>query len=129
MLPPETIQERRHLMASKGDLFRRRIDDPRYPVHVPATIEASGMAGAPQSGEIVDLSRGGLALEFFGALDPGAPVRVTLHLHDQVALTILGRVAWATRAFRAGYGSAGVAFKDGLNEDFVADLASETSPA
>jgi hypothetical protein len=116
-------------MASKGDLFRRRIDDPRYPVHVPATIEVSGMAGAPQSGEIVDISRGGLALHLFGALDPGAPVRVTLHLHGQVALTVLGRVAWATRAFRAGYGSAGIAFKDELNGDFVTELTSRDVPS
>ena len=116
-------------MASKGDLSRRRADDPRHPVHVLATVEAVGTAGLPQSGEIVDLSRGGLGLQLFVALDPGAPVRVTLHLRGRAALTVMGRVAWVTRAFQAGNGLAGIAFKEGLNEGFVADLASGASSA
>jgi hypothetical protein len=77
----------------------------------------------------VDLSQRGLALQLFGALDPGAPIRVTLHLHGRAAITVMGRVAWVDRAFQAGYGSAGIAFKDELNRDFVADLASRTLSA
>ncbi len=112
-------------MPNGEDLSRRRTDDPRHPVSVPATVEAAVTAGLPQPVRIVNLSRGGLSLQLFGVLDPGAPVRVTLHLHGLAALTIVGRVAWVDRAFLAGSGSAGVAFKDELNGDLVADLASE----
>ncbi len=116
-------------MPNGEDLSRRRADDPRHPVHVPATIEAAVTAGLPQPVRIVNLSRGGLSLQLFGVLDPGAPVRVTLRLHGRAVLTVVGRVAWVDRAFLAGSGSAGVAFKDELNGDLVADLASEEFPA
>ncbi len=66
-----------------------------------------------------------MALQLDGVLDPGAPVRVTLHLHGRAALTVVGRVAWVDRAFTAGNGSAGVAFKEALTGNFVADVASE----
>ena len=115
-------------MPNEEDICRRRADDPRHPVRVPATIEAAVTAGLPLPGHIVNLSQGGLSLEFDGVLDPGAPVRVTLHLHGRAALTVVGRVAWVDRAFTAGNGSAGVAFKDALTGDFVADLASEQFP-
>lgn len=86
-------------------------------------------AGRPQPGRIVNLSRGGLSLQLFGVLDPGAPVRVTLHPYGRAALTVVGRVAWVDRAFLAGYGAAGVAFKDELPGDFVATFAAAEVPA
>jgi len=116
-------------MPNGGDVSRRRADDPRHPVRVPASVETAVTSGLPQPGRIVNLSRGGLSLQLFGVLDAGAPVRVTLHLHGRAALTVVGRVAWVDRAFQAGNGSAGVAFKDELNGDFVVDLASEEFPA
>ena len=115
-------------MPNEADVSRRRPADPRHPVRVPATVEAAVTAGLPQPGQIVNLSRGGLSLQIDGLLDPGAPVRVTLHVHGRVALTVVGRVAWVDRAFTAGKGSAGVAFKEELSGDLVADLASEESP-
>ncbi len=115
-------------MSSGGDVSCRRADDPRHPVRVPATIEAAGTAGPPQPGRIVNLSRGGLSLQLVGVLDPGAPVRVTLHLPGRAVLMVVGRVAWVDRAFTAGAGSAGVAFKDELTGDLVADLTAEESP-
>jgi hypothetical protein len=116
-------------MSNGADVCRRRAGDPRHPVHVPASVEAAGGAGLPQPGQIVNLSRGGLSLQLVGVLDPGAPVRVTLHLYGRAALTLVGRVAWVDRAFTVGDGSAGVAFKDELAGDFVANLATEELPA
>ena len=114
-------------MPNEGDVSRRRPADPRHPVQVPATVEAAVTVGLPQPGQIVNLSRGGLSLQFEGLLDPGAPVRVTLHIQGRVALTVVGRVAWVDRAFTAGKGTAGVAFRDELSGDLVAELATEQS--
>ncbi len=108
---------------------RRRADDPRYPVRVAATIEAAGTAAALQPGQLVNLSRGGLAMRFVGVLDPGAPVRVTLHFSSCPDLTCGGRVAWVDRAFQVGDGSAGIAFKDALSGDLVAAIARSQVPA
>ncbi len=109
-------------MPEGFDFSRRRPDDPRHPVGLLATIEAARTAWHPQPGQLVNLSRGGLALRFMGMLDPGAPVRVTLHLPSGSDLTWGGRVAWVDRAFQMGYGSAGVAFKDALNGDLVSEI-------
>ncbi len=107
---------------------QRRADDPRHPVHLLAAIEAVGTAASPQPGEVANLSRGGLALRFLGVLDPGAPVRVTLHLPGGRDLTCGGRVAWVDRAFQVHYGSAGVAFKDDLDGDLVTAIARAEFP-
>ncbi len=112
-------------MRERFDFSQRRAEDPRHPVSLPATIEASGHL---QPGQVVNLSRGGLALRFRGVLDPGAPVRVTLHLPGGAALTCEGRVAWVDRAFRVGAGAAGVAFKEALPGDRVATLAAAGVP-
>ena len=87
------------------------------------------MTGLRLAGWSVNLSRSGLALRFFGALDPGAQVSVTLHRGTQPALTCMGRVAWADRSFRPGDGSAGIAFTAALTEDVVADIAADAFPA
>ncbi len=116
-------------MPERVTFPRRRAEDPRHPVRLLATIEATGTVHPPQPGQLVNLSRGGLALRFLGVLDPGAPVRVTLHLPSGSALTCAGRVAWVDRAFQVGYGSAGVAFKEELTGDFVAAIARAESPA
>ncbi len=116
-------------MPDRADFSRRRPDDPRHPVRLLATIEAAGTTSPPQPGQLVNLSRGGLALRFLGVLDPGAPVRVTLHRQSGSDLTCQGRVAWADRAFQVGYGSAGVAFKEPLDEDLVAAIARAEVPA
>jgi PilZ domain-containing protein len=115
-------------MRDGDDVCRRRVDDPRHPVHLSATVEPVVRAGLPQPGRTVNLSQGGLSLELDGVLDPGAPVRVTLRLHGRAALMVVGRVSWVDRAFTAGHGSAGVAFKEALAGDLVADLASEEIP-
>ncbi len=115
-------------MLEGFDCSQRRADDPRHPVRFLATIEAAGTAHAPQPGEIANLSRGGLALRFLGVLDPGAPVRVMLHLPSGSDLTCSGRVAWVDRAFQVGYGSAGVAFKKDLDGDLVAAIAQAEFP-
>ncbi len=105
-----------------------RADDPRHPVHLLATIEALGTAAPPQPGEIANLSWGGLALRFLGVLDPGAAVRVTLHLPSGGDLTCGGRVAWVDRAFQVYDGAAGVAFKDDLDGDLVTAIARAEFP-
>jgi hypothetical protein len=92
-------------------------------------IEAAGMTGLRLAGWSVNLSRGGLALRFFGALDPGVQVRVTLHRGTRPALMCVGRVAWVDRSFRPGDGSAGIAFSAALTGDMVADIAAEALPA
>ncbi len=112
-------------MRDRFDFSQRRADDPRHSVSFPATIEAGGHL---QPGQVVNLSRGGLALRFVGVLDPGAPVRVTLHLPSGADLPCEGRVAWVDRAFQVGAGSAGVAFKQALQGDRVADLAAAELP-
>jgi len=87
------------------------------------------MTGLRLAGWSVNLSRGGLALRFFGALDPGIQVCVTLHRGTQPALRRMGRVAWVDRSFRPGDGSAGIAFTAALIEDVVADIAAAAFPA
>ncbi len=115
-------------MLEGFDCSQRRADDPRRPVHLLATIEPMGTAAPPQPGEIANLSRGGLALRFLGVLDPGAPVRVTLHLPSGGDLTCGGRVAWVDRAFQVHYGAAGVAFKEDLDGDLVTAIARAEFP-
>ena len=112
-------------MWNEEDVCRRRADDPRHPVQLPVSLEPVANAGLPQPGQTVNLSQGGLSIQLDGVLDPGAPVRVTLRLRDRDALTVVGRVAWVDRAFTAGHGSAGIAFKDALDRDLVVDLASK----
>ncbi len=112
-------------MRDRFDFSQRRVDDLRHSVSFPATIEAGGHL---QPGQVVNLSQGGLALRFVGVLDPGAPVRVTLHLPSGPDLPCEGRVAWVDRAFQVGAGSAGVAFKQALQGDRVADLAAAAFP-
>lgn len=108
---------------------RRKADDQRLPVRIPTTIEAAGMTGLRLAGWSVNLSRGGLALRFFGALEPGVQVRVTLHRGTRPALTCMGRVAWVDRSFRPGDGSAGIAFTAALAEDMVAGIAAGAFPS
>ena len=114
-------------MWNGGDGCRRRTDDPRHRVRLPVSIEPAANAGLPQIGQTVNLSKGGLSLKLDGVLDPGSPVRITLRPHRAV-LTVAGRVAWVDRAFTAGPGSAGIAFKDALAADLVTDLGSEERP-
>jgi PilZ domain-containing protein len=116
-------------MGNAGAVCRRRAADPRHPVRVSATIEAAGPVGRPQPGRIVNLSQGGLSLQLHGLLDPGTLVTVTLHLQGRAAPTVAGRFAWVDRAFTVGAGSAGVAFKDRLPGELVANLAAGTFPA
>ena len=86
------------------------------------------MRGLRVAGWATNLSRGGLALRFFGALDPGVQVCVSLHRDRRPALTCVGRVAWVDRSFQPGDATAGIAFTAGLSEDVVADITSETDP-
>jgi len=65
-------------MPHEPDPSCRRANDPRVPLHAPATIEPAGAASLPLAGQLVNLSRGGLALHFCGVLDPGSAVRLTL---------------------------------------------------
>jgi hypothetical protein len=104
---------------------RRRTDDPRYPVRVPATIKEALGIGPPVRGQAADLSRGGLSVRLQSALAPGTPVCVTLHLHGRSALTCMGRVAWVDRPIPSDEWAAGVTFFAELNGDLVTEIAAE----
>jgi hypothetical protein len=115
-------------MANWKGSCRRRPDDPRHPVYVPAAIDATVSGVPPYLGRIVTLSRGGLSFQLSRRLAPGTPVRITLYLHGRSSLTCAGQVAWAGRPKRAlqmGYRSIGVSFDGELNGDFVAAIVTE----
>jgi hypothetical protein len=109
-------------MGKQGSLTRRRPDDARQPVHLPALIGATMRPDPPQWGRITNLSRGGLALQLQAALPAGTPVRITLQTGHRPLLTWLGRVVWLRQADQAGAWVAGVGFTTELTGDLVTDI-------
>jgi hypothetical protein len=128
LIPPSDARPKMEApMADRLTPSRRRTDDPRHPVRVPATLENSLGADPPRLGWITDLSRSGLALRLFEAPAPGTRVRVTIRLPGRSAFACQGWVAWVKQRSSAGPWLVGVAFHDELNEDLVAHIASEHS--